>query len=74
MKHAAPRTAFTPGQSLYATHLIIGTELGTGCRATVVEVYREPRAETRYLVRTDGGFKVYCYESDLSSTDPLDRN
>jgi len=66
------KAKFTDGQTLYATHLIIGTHpLCTGSLVTVIESYSERGAETRYLVRSLARFKVYCYESDLSVADPL---
>ena len=59
--------SFTSGQSVYATHTIIGTEVGAGTPVTVVETY-EGYGETRYLVRTPGGFKVHCYATDLTAS------
>lgn len=74
------KAKYQDGQTLYVTHMIIGTEFYTGTRVEVVESYSERGSETRYLVRKDGsvmqggGFKAYVYESDLSTVEPLDRS
>lgn len=67
------KAKYEAGKQVYATHRIIGTEVGTGTPVTIVEPYTARGEETRYLVRTPGGFKVYCYESDLDSADPFAR-
>lgn len=61
------KPAYRDGQELFANHRIIGTEVGAGTRVTIVESYPYDGGEVRYLVRTPGRFKVYCYESDLST-------
>ena len=68
------RAKYAVGDELYATHLIIGTEVGTGCRVTIIESYTERGYEPRYYVKSPGGFRVFCYESDLATRNPLDRD
>jgi len=68
---APARAKFADGTELYAVRSLVGTDVEIGGRVRVIESYAEHGAEPFYLVRTDGGKKIYAHESDLSVRDPL---
>lgn len=57
---------FKIGQMAVATHARIGTEIRQGTPVRIVDVLARRRADTLYLVRSPGGYRVEMYGSSLA--------